>query len=61
MSCECGSRVDFAFENLACMECGRPCCPSCAVPLESVSYCRPCASALLGGAAEPATRFEFGG
>ncbi len=46
--CGCGTQVRYAFHELGCIECGAPCCPSCAVSLESVSYCRGCAGSLLG-------------
>jgi hypothetical protein len=49
-SCGCGTEVRYAFHHLGCIECGAPCCPSCAVSLESVSYCRACAGSLLGSA-----------
>jgi hypothetical protein len=32
------------------VDCGKPCCPECAVALESVSYCASCARTLLGPA-----------
>ena len=47
-SCECGTDLQYAFHQLGCLECGAPCCPACAVHLESVSYCRGCAGSLLG-------------
>jgi hypothetical protein len=49
----CGSTVVHAAQSLGCLECGAPCCPTCAVYLESVAYCRPCAGWLL---AAPAIR-----
>ena len=45
--CGCTS-VDPAPYDLGCIDCGTACCPSCAVPLESVTYCRSCARSLLG-------------
>jgi len=45
--CGCGSETRYVFE-LGCVECGTACCPRCAVPLESVSYCARCAGDLLG-------------
>jgi len=50
-ACECGTEVAFPFHRLACLECGAPCCPSCAIQLESVTYCGNCAGSLLGMAA----------
>jgi hypothetical protein len=46
--CSCGHLVQRPTEALGCIECGRTCCPACAVPLESVAYCALCASELLG-------------
>ena len=50
MSCACGNQVSYAFQTFACLDCGGACCPACAVALESVSYCRRCATSLLGAA-----------
>jgi len=47
-NCSCGTERSKAAPTLGCIECGSPCCPSCAVTLESVSYCRGCARSLLG-------------
>jgi hypothetical protein len=46
--CGCGREIEYAFHELACIECGAACCPGCSVGLESVTYCRPCAGSLLG-------------
>ena len=46
--CGCGREVQYAFHQLACIDCGAACCPSCSVGLESVTYCRRCAGSLLG-------------
>jgi len=46
--CGCTTESDQAFYDLGCIDCGTACCPSCAVPLESVPYCRSCARSLLG-------------
>jgi len=48
-SCGC-TNTDQTPYDLACIDCGTACCLSCAVPLESVTYCRSCARSLLGGA-----------
>ena len=47
-SCGCSNDADRAPYDLGCIECGTACCPSCAVHLESATYCRSCASSLLG-------------
>ncbi len=46
--CSCGTKVEYESQQLGCIECGVPCCPACAVSLESASYCRGCARSLLG-------------
>jgi hypothetical protein len=48
--CSCGTEVRNAFHRFACLECGGPCCPSCAISLESATYCPACAGALLESA-----------
>ena len=48
-SCGCSNDVDRARYDLGCIDCGTACCPSCAVFLESATYCRSCARSLLGG------------
>lgn len=45
--CLCGHPIQRATDTLGCIECGRACCPACAVPLEAVAYCAGCASGLL--------------
>ena len=45
--CGCGRQVQYTFHQLACIDCGTACCPSCSVGLESVTYCRRCAGSLL--------------
>ena len=45
--CRCGRLVRYAFHQLGCIQCGAACCPACAFPLESVTYCARCAEALL--------------
>ena len=45
--CRCGSELRFSFDQLGCIECGAPCCPTCSYQLESANYCSGCAEALL--------------
>ena len=45
--CGCGAEIRNAFHSFACLECGASCCPSCAISLESTTYCPACAGALL--------------
>lgn len=44
--CHCGT-VRTRSVHLGCLECGAACCLACAVPVESVTYCRGCAAELL--------------
>jgi hypothetical protein len=52
--CRCGVTVADGAQRFGCLECGAPCCAACAITLESVAYCRFCASTLLGTTASPA-------
>ena len=61
MGCQCGGQTQGTSAGLACLECGCACCPSCAVTLESASYCRSCAGQLLGTAVETSDPFELSG
>jgi hypothetical protein len=45
--CRCGTEFRFSFDQLGCIECGAPCCPTCSYQLESTNYCSRCAEALL--------------
>jgi uncharacterized protein (UPF0212 family) len=45
--CACGGRMPYLFDDLGCIECGRTCCPDCAVLMESAWYCARCADSLL--------------
>ena len=49
--CRCAG--DTPAAQFGCLDCGAPCCSACAVPLESVAYCRRCATELLGATAMP--------
>jgi hypothetical protein len=58
--CGCGSTIVFQFHDFACMDCGAGCCPTCAVPLESATYCEACAQSLLGSVpVRPASPFDL--
>jgi len=46
-NCGCGSERSYMRPTLGCLECGTPCCSTCAVPLESATYCHRCAGSLL--------------
>ena len=46
--CRCGHELEHTFDLFSGLECGAPCCAVCAIPLESVTYCRGCAGSLLG-------------
>jgi len=45
--CRCGSPIHYSFDHLGCIECGAACCPACAFPLESATYCARCAESIL--------------
>jgi len=45
--CRCGRPILYPFHQLGCIECGADCCPACAVPLESTTYCARCAESIL--------------
>jgi hypothetical protein len=47
-NCGCTNDIGRAGYDLGCIDCGTALCPSCAVHLESVTYCRSCARLLLG-------------
>jgi hypothetical protein len=57
--CDCGTRIDHPFHRLACLDCGVTCCPVCAIAVESVTYCRHCAEALLGSGVSPHGSFDL--
>ena len=48
--CNCDSDLRGASHSLECLDCGSPLCPSCAISLESATYCPACAGALLESA-----------
>ena len=52
-TCDCGTLIFRASDDLGCIECGRPCCPVCAYVLESVAYCASCATHLLEAEGTP--------
>jgi uncharacterized paraquat-inducible protein A len=56
MVCECGTPIRVPLDELGCVECGRLCCPACAVDLESTAYCARCAASLLDVPGDPADR-----
>jgi hypothetical protein len=59
-NCGCSSNTGQAFYDLGCIDCGTACCSSCAVTLESVTYCRSCARSLLGaGTVQAAGSFDL--
>jgi hypothetical protein len=54
--CACGT----VSQRLGCLQCGAAVCPQCAIEMESATYCRGCASTLLGAAeVQPAEPFEL--
>jgi hypothetical protein len=62
MQAQCGCDTDERTfsQSLGCLDCGSACCPECAISLESVTYCRTCAAALLDTATvRAASTFEL--
>jgi hypothetical protein len=58
--CSCGPDERTYTHSLGCVDCGSACCPECAISLESVTYCRSCAAALLDTATvRPGTGFDL--
>jgi hypothetical protein len=45
--CSCDTDARTFPHSLGCLDCGSACCPECAISLESATYCRTCAAALL--------------
>jgi hypothetical protein len=45
-TCECALLHTEPSVRSGCHECGTACCPSCAVEIESQTYCRWCATGL---------------
>jgi len=43
----CGRSVSHSFYQIGCVECGAACCLTCALILESVTYCVRCAESIL--------------
>ncbi len=48
-TCECALLHAQRSQGRGCQDCGTACCPSCAVEIESHTYCRWCAMALSVG------------
>jgi len=46
MTCECGLLHDHSSGEIGCQECGTQVCPSCALDIETRTYCRWCATSL---------------
>jgi hypothetical protein len=45
-TCECGLLHPEPRRAQGCRECHAPCCPSCAIEIDSDTYCRWCALAM---------------
>jgi hypothetical protein len=48
MRCSCSGSVRYESYYLTCLECSRPCCPSCTFIFESATYCVACAESIVG-------------
>jgi len=45
-SCECGLLHAEPSRSGGCQDCGTACCPSCAIEVDTRTYCRWCAISL---------------
>jgi len=50
MTCECGLLHEPSSGSVGCHECGATCCPSCALDIDSRTYCRWCATSVVAPA-----------
>lgn len=50
MTCECGMTHDHPSGQIGCQECGMRCCRSCALEIDTKTYCRWCATSLAASA-----------
>jgi hypothetical protein len=48
LRCSCGSSTRYRSYYVTCLECSRPCCPSCTFIFESATYCVACAESIVG-------------
>ena len=48
-TCECETTLEHAA-GTACQECGTACCRSCALEIDTQTYCRWCATSLVASA-----------
>ena len=48
LRCSCSRSVRYGSYYVTCLECSRPCCPSCTFILESATYCVACAESIVG-------------
>jgi hypothetical protein len=45
-TCECGVTLEQPGQTARCQECDVAACPSCVIHVETVTYCRWCATVL---------------
>ncbi len=45
-TCQCGMTLDHAAGRTGCAECEAPGCRSCSIQVDSITYCRWCATSL---------------
>jgi hypothetical protein len=45
-TCECGATLEQPGRTARCQECDVAACPSCVIHVETVTYCRWCATVL---------------
>ena len=48
LRCSCDRSPRHGSYHVTCLECSRPCCPSCMFIFESATYCVACAESIVG-------------
>lgn len=46
--CSCSGSIRYESYYVTCLECSRPCCPSCTFIFEAATYCAACAESIVG-------------
>jgi hypothetical protein len=46
--CSCSESIRDGAYYVTCLECSRPCCPSCTFIFEAATYCVACAELIVG-------------
>jgi hypothetical protein len=48
LRCSCSGSIRYGSYYVTCLECSRPCCPSCTFIFEAATYCVACAESIVG-------------